>query len=156
MVFEKNKVFKSRSSDVSMKRPGVGVGIIVTRKDYLVLLGKRKNAHGAGTWCFPGGHLEKNESLDACVLRELNEECGEDLKIKFLHDYPVAATNDIFERERKHYATLYMRTEHVSGEAKVMEPDKCYEWKWFTWYNMPKKLFLPIKNLKKQGYNPFR
>ena len=38
-------------------RPLIGVAAIVI-KDKKVLLGKRKNAHGAETWAFPGGHLE--------------------------------------------------------------------------------------------------
>ena len=33
-------------------RPKVGVGVIV-RKDGKILLGKRRNAHGDGTWSFP-------------------------------------------------------------------------------------------------------
>lgn len=44
------------------KRPYIGVAVIVVR-DGRVLLGKRKNAHGAGTWQFPGGHLEYGESI---------------------------------------------------------------------------------------------
>jgi 8-oxo-dGTP diphosphatase len=39
------------------KRPKVGVGIIVLQEGK-VLLGKRKNSHGEGTWAFGGGHLE--------------------------------------------------------------------------------------------------
>lgn len=62
------------------KRPKVGLSVIIRRKSK-VLLGKRKNSHGAGTWCFPGGHLEYKESL-----RELKEETGdievENLKFK--------------------------------------------------------------------------
>jgi len=36
-------------------RPLVGIAVIVI-KNCRVLLGERKNAHGAGTWAFPGGH----------------------------------------------------------------------------------------------------
>ncbi len=45
------------------RRPHVGVAIIVV-KGNRVLLGKRKNTHGSGTWQFPGGHLEFNESIE--------------------------------------------------------------------------------------------
>ncbi len=44
-----------------VKRPLVGIAVLVIN-DNRVLLGKRKNAHGSGTWAFPGGHLEFNES----------------------------------------------------------------------------------------------
>jgi 8-oxo-dGTP diphosphatase len=44
-----------------IKRPKVGVGVII-KKDGKVLMGKRKNAHGDGTWSFTGGHLEFGEA----------------------------------------------------------------------------------------------
>jgi hypothetical protein len=36
-------------------RPLIGVAVIVIN-DGRILLGKRKNSHGDGTWAFPGGH----------------------------------------------------------------------------------------------------
>ena len=55
--------------------PKVGVGVIVVR-DGKVLLGKRRGAHGEGSWSFPGGHLEFNELLEICAKREAKEETG--------------------------------------------------------------------------------
>jgi len=52
------------------KRPLIGVAVIVI-KENRVLLGKRKNSHGSGTWAFPGGHLEFNESIEDCARREV-------------------------------------------------------------------------------------
>jgi len=127
----------------------VGVGIIVI-EDNKVLLGKRKNAHGKGSWCFPGGHLEFNEKLEDCARREVLEETG--IKIKNIR--LGTFTNDIFKKERKHYITLFIVAEYDSGDARVMEPEKCERWKWFNWDKLPKPLFLPIQNLLKQKYNP--
>ena len=136
---------------MSNERPKVGVGVIVI-KDGKVLLGKRKNAHGEGTWSFPGGHLEFNEEIEDCAKREVMEETGLDIKnIRF-----GPFTNDIFEREGKHYVTLYLVSEYASGELKIMEPEKCEKWEWFEWDKLPKPLFHPIPNLLKQGYSPFR
>lgn len=132
-------------------RPKVGIGVIVI-KDNKILLGKRKNSHGEGTWCFPGGHLEFNESWEDCVSRETMEETGVTLKnIRF-----GTATNDIFQLEEKHYITIFMLSEYDSGDVKVMEPEKCEQWEWFDWDNLPQPLFVPIQNLQKQNYNPYQ
>ena len=130
------------------KGPRVGVGVIMIRNGK-VLLGKRKGAHGFGTYAFPGGHLEFKESWEECAVREVKEETGMEVTAsKF-----VAVTNDIFDEEDKHYITIYMKAECV-GEPKVMEPDKCEGWDWFSWDKLPQPLMVTITNLIKQGYRP--
>jgi 8-oxo-dGTP diphosphatase len=124
------------------KYPRIGVAVIIT-KDRKVLLGKRKNAHGEGTWAFPGGHLEWNESIETCAAREAMEETGLQIKnIRF-----ATITNDIFIAERKHYVTLFVTAEYDSGEPLVKEPDKCEQWEWFEWGHLPEPRFLPLENL---------
>lgn len=133
------------------QRPKVGLGVCIV-KDGKVLLGKRKNAHDEGSWCFPGGHLEFGESYEDCARRETAEEAGITIKnIRF-----VTATNDVFLQEQKHYITIYMLAEYDSGEVKVMEPGRQIGWQWFDWGNLPSPLFLPTQNLLKQGFNPFK
>ena len=132
-------------------RPYIGVAVIVI-KEGMVLLGKRKNAHGAGGWQFPGGHLEYNESIEDCARREVFEETG--LRIKDVRPGPY--TNDIFLKEGKHYVTLFVIAGYDSGTLEVKEPDKCEKWEWFVWARFPEPLFLPTTNLLKQGFNPFR
>ncbi len=131
-------------------RPKVGVGVLVL-KDGKVLFGKRKNAHGGGSWCFPGGHLEFNESWEECAARETLEETG--LSIKNINF--AAATNDIFTAEGKHYITIFMTAEYDSGDLQIMEPEKCEQWLWFDWANPPQPLFISEQNLIKQGFNLF-
>ena len=129
----------------------VGVGVIVI-KDGRVLLGKRKKAHGAGSWHFPGGHLEFNEEVEDCAMREVLEEAG----IKIRNIRIGSATNDIFKEEEKHYITLFVLADYDSGEVRAMEPEKCEKWEWFGWENLPEPLFIPLQNLKKQGFSPFK
>jgi 8-oxo-dGTP diphosphatase len=129
------------------ERPLIGVAVIVI-KDDRVLLGKRKNSHGADTWAFPGGHLEFNESIADCAAREVFEETG--LSIKNLRYGPY--TNDIFAAENKHYVTLFVIADHDSGVPVVKEPHKCEKWEWSQWPPSQKPHFLPIQNLLKQNF----
>lgn len=132
-------------------QPTIGVGVIVLR-DGKVLLGKRKNAHGEGSWSFPGGHLEFQETIEDCAVREVKEEIG--VSIKNIRRGPF--TNDLFYGEGKHYVTLFLIADFASGNVMTMEPEKCERWDWFEWDALPKPLFLPIQNLLKQKFNPFR
>jgi 8-oxo-dGTP diphosphatase len=128
-------------------RPLVGVAVIVV-KENRVLLGKRKNAHGDGTWAFPGGHLEFKESIEDCAAREVFEETG--IRIKNLRHGPY--TNDFFQTEGKHYVTLFVIAEYDSGDPTVKEPGKCARWEWSEWPPALHPHFLPIKNLLKQNF----
>ncbi len=140
---------------IKMERPLVGLSVIVMKEDK-VLLGKRKGSHGAGTWAFPGGHIELFEELENCAYREVKEETGLTREnIHLIDKYPVAATNDFFKSENKHYITLFMRAKYVSGEPRRMEPDKCEEWDWFYRNDIPSPLFTPVRNLIEQGYDLF-
>lgn len=130
---------------VPKSRPQVGVAVFIIKNDQ-ILLGKRKNAHGAGTWSTPGGHLEWGESLEACGVREVLEETG--LVIANIRRGPY--TNDIFEIEHKHYITVYMIADYVSGVPELLEPEKCDAWQWFSGSCLPEPLFFPLQNLLKQ------
>ena len=129
--------------------PKIGVAVIVHR-DSKILLGRRKNSHGEGHWAFPGGHLEFGETPMDCARRELMEETG--LEVRRIKPGPY--TNDVFSGENKHYITLFMLAEPGSGEPRVMETDKCLEWEWFDWGQLPSPLFLPIRNLIAGNFHP--
>lgn len=44
--------------------------------DERLLLVRRAHEPGAGTWAFPGGHVEHGETIAEAVTRELREETG--------------------------------------------------------------------------------
>jgi len=132
-----------------MSSPQVGVGVLIIQNG-CVLLGKRKGAHGAGTWSAPGGHLEFGESIDACARRETLEETG--LELLDLQYGPF--TNNVFEADKKHYVTVFVLAKPVGSKAKVLEPDKCEGWAWFEWATLPEPLFPPLATLLSQGYTP--
>ena len=129
--------------------PRIGVGVIICKHDKY-LLGKRRNAHGDGSWSFPGGHLEFGETVEACAQRETAEETGIELgSVRF-----ASYTDDLFQEEGKHYVTMFLLAEWCSGEPQTLEPEKCEGWQWFGWDDLPTPLFLPIRNLLNTGYVP--
>jgi 8-oxo-dGTP diphosphatase len=132
------------------EHPHVGVGVIVTKGDRLLLI-KRKGVHGQGTWSTPGGHLEYGESPEACAIRETREETGVDIaRVRAL-----GFTNDVFEDSGRHYITLWMAAEYCSGEATVAAPYEASVVAWVAWDALPKPLFLPLSNLLRgESYPP--
>lgn len=121
-----------------------GVGVLIFNKAGQILLGLRKSAHGNGTWCPPGGHLEYGESFERAAARETKEETGlliaeKDLEI-------AGVTNDFFQESGKHYVTVVMQAQAYRGTPEIQEPDKCAEWRWFDSDKLPAELFLPIAN----------
>ncbi len=124
------------------KRPYVGVGVIVMKGDQVLLM-RRRNSHGDGTWSNPGGHLEYGESLEVCAIRETLEETG-----VIIADVTFRAiTNDLFEAEEKHYVTIWMEGRYVSGEPRINSQREMSEVGWFSWDALPHPLFLPLKHL---------
>lgn len=140
-------------------RPSIGLSIIVMDDKQRVLMGVRRGAHGAGTLSFPGGHLEWLEQFHYCAKREMEEEVGwgEGKNYEFVDDSPVAVTNDIHFPEGKHYITLFFRAHYLKGKAESVEEHRCDGWKWYEWEKLPEmNLFVPVQNLLKQKYNPFK
>jgi 8-oxo-dGTP diphosphatase len=125
-------------------RPRVGVGVVVI-KNKMLLLGKRKGAHGAGDWAFPGGHLEFGEEVEECARRELIEETG--LKARSVRLGPWV--NDVIDCD-KHYITLFVFVNEFEGDLQLLEPHKCVGWQWFECCSLPTPLFPSIVSLIKK------
>ena len=146
------------------EKPTVGISALLLKPDEKsVLFGKRYGIEsggicftGNGEWNFPGGGLRKFEMGRDAVLRELGEETGlEGVNIVLVDEYP-SATTETFLDEKRHFITLYYRVIHLNGTPRVKEPKECLEWKWYQWNKFPEPLYLPVRNLISQGYNPFK
>ncbi len=62
--------------------PSIVVAAAVIERDDAFLLTRRlKGTHLAGTWEFPGGKCEDEETLEACLVRELREELAVDIHV---------------------------------------------------------------------------
>lgn len=128
-----------------MSNVGVGVAVFIW-KDGKFLVGKRRGSHGHNTWSVPGGHLEFGETWAECAAREALEETGLHItNVRFL-----AVTEDMFKEDDKHYITIWVESDWLSGEPKIMEPDKWVDQRWRTFKTLPSPLFEPVwQNLRK-------
>ena len=71
------------------------------------------------------------------------EETG--LQIKNVRKGPYV--EDFYVVDNKHYITLLMFADWHAGEPAVLEPEKCQEWRWFAWNDLPSPLFPMFANL---------
>jgi len=131
------------------KVPRVGIGVIIVNNRKILML-KRKNSHGDGSWAFIGGHLEYGETPEEGATREVLEEIG--LKIK--NPKAVTFTNDFFPKEKKQYITIFVITKYDGSKFTINEPDKIEALEWFEWGKFPSPLFTPVENLIKSDFKP--
>lgn len=125
----------------------IGVGVFVF-KEGKFLMGKRIGSLGEGNWSIPGGHLEFSESFEDTARREVLEETG--LAIRNICF--GAVTNDFFQKENKHYVTIWMLSDYESGTPTILEPEKYIEQDWFDFDTLPTPLFLPWRQLLKSEF----
>jgi mutator protein MutT len=111
----------------------VGVGVV--EKDGKVLITQRKyDDHLGGVWEFPGGKKRPEESDQACVERELNEELGIQVKANQHLETIRYAYPDRRLELRFYFCNL------VSGEPKSVEVQ---DFRWVShgeliYYQFPK------------------
>lgn len=111
---------------------------IMLRKDNSILLLHR--AHTGfydNFWAFPGGSIERHETIVDAAIREAEEELGIALHaqsltlLHILHSYRSSGDSLGF----------YFVTETWNGEPYNKEPDKHSALEWFDLNNLPASLF---------------
>jgi 8-oxo-dGTP diphosphatase len=86
-------------------RPFVGVGAVIL-DDGRVLLVKRGSPPLLGEWSLPGGAVEVGETLEACVVREMQEETGLDVEVGPVIEVFDRITHDAAGRVQYHYVLV--------------------------------------------------
>jgi mutator protein MutT len=91
---------------MASERPSIVVLAAVVERDGRFLLTRRlRGTHLEGTWEFPGGKCEDDESHEACLEREIREELGVEVEVGeeifvVAHAYPEREVRLHFRRCR--------------------------------------------------------
>ena len=117
---------------------GVGVGALIVNDKGMLFLSRRgvkaKNEHGL--WEFPGGSVEFGEKLADALRREMREEYGIEITVGELLD----VADHILPEEGQHWVSPTFICRIISGEPRILEPEKCAEIGWFAPDEMPQGL----------------
>ncbi len=117
---------------------GVGVGAIIIAGDGKLFLAQRgpKAKNERERWEFPGGSVEFGETLADALRREMREEYGIEVAIGQLLD----VVDHILPVEGQHWVSPTFLCRILSGEPRILEPEKCSQIDWFAPDDVPDNL----------------
>jgi len=99
-------------------RPYVGIGGVIVHDGRVVLV-KRRFEPLAGQWSVPGGAVEAGETLEACVVREMNEETGFVVEVGPVVEVLDRITRDDEGRVLYHFVLIDYLCRPVGGELRA-------------------------------------
>ncbi|MEX0297728.1 MAG: NUDIX hydrolase [Kordiimonas sp.] len=95
--------------------PIIGVGAVVFKANKILLIQRSKEPK-KGEWSLPGGAQELGETVEAAVLREVEEETGLKIKITaFIDAIDFIEWNETKTTPVFHYTLLDYSAEFISG-----------------------------------------
>lgn len=131
-------------------RPAVTVDAIIfwlQPQDLQVLLIKRKQDPFKGCWSFPGGFMDMDETPEAALVRELEEETG--LKVKDV--VQIGAFGAVDRDPRHRTVTIAYLSVLTEAPAEVKGGDDAAEACWFSLHDMPFRLAFDHKEVLQQA-----
>lgn len=106
--------------------------MIVVDQDKILIQRRSKECPGAGFWNFPGGSVEKDESIEQASIRELKEESNLD----------VAESDIVYlgNFSNKYLLIHFFITDKFSDEVRLNKESDDY--KWITLNELPEYKFV--------------
>ena len=135
----------------------LGVGAIVLHKKNLVFVGKRKD-NPIDKWQMPQGGVNKNESLQNAMKRELYEETSiknikilKELDIWFEYELPKELLGIIWKGKYRGQKQKWFINRFIGDDNEInvnTKSPECIEWKWIEMNKLPEV----IVDFKKEIY----
>ena len=94
---------------------------IIHRNEKILIARRKPGMDLEGLWEFPGGKMEQNETPEACLIREIREELGIDIKVL---DHIM---DSLFQYPGKSICLLVFNAEYLDGQIVLIDHDKV-EW----------------------------
>ena len=94
---------------------------IIEKDDKFLIARRAKGKHLAGYWEFPGGKIEADETAEACLYRELNEEFQINVSVNNF------VGESVYEYPNKKIILKAFTCKIISGEIQLTDHDKI-EW----------------------------
>jgi len=111
----------------------VVAGVIYKNNKFLIAQRNLKKAQG-GLWEFPGGKVEKNESYESALIREIKEEIGIDVDKKDIL-FIGASTSINVNKEKdilnKHFNEYYIVNKDIDVSSLTLQTEEVSDAKWF-------------------------
>lgn len=117
-------------SETSVPARPIPATIAVVLRDDQVLLVRRANPPDAGRWGFPGGKIERGETIAAAAVRELLEETAVRAEAQDVLTAVDAFDHDDSGALRRHFILIAVACRWISGEP--VAGDDALEAGWFT------------------------
>lgn len=115
----------------------IGINFIIVNNNNQILLGRRINCYGSGTYSLFGAKLKNGESIEECVIREAKEEL--DINVKDIKVLNIASTITT-----RHMLQIGVLIDKYEGIPKILEPHKCDDIRFFNLDELP-ELFVGTK-----------
>lgn len=109
------------------ERPRVGAIAVVRRGDH-VLLAQRSKGGYIGRWGFPGGHVERGETVIEAAMRELHEETGVTAEPVGVLTVLDEIGRDDASRVLWHYVLVAVLADWRAGEAVAADDAAAVRW----------------------------
>jgi len=109
------------------ERPRIGALAVVRRGDQ-VLLAQRSKGGYVGRWGFPGGHVERGETVIEAAMRELREETGVTADPVGVLTVLDEIGRDDTGRVQWHYVLVAVLADWRAGEAVAADDAAGVRW----------------------------